>query len=158
MKITVSADLINSYGEWEDGYSAEFDTLEKAVEYVSTRTLSGSPDCSMYTSFEMFDDKGKLVYKGNSDLLRQLLEDEKSERAYWQKKFKDRTEEELMSFLYDVEIWVVTCCDLDDSDYPIGYFEGSHKQVMDYVRAKNEAVDESLYNYVFVEKLNKDKE
>lgn len=158
MKIEVSADLINSWGEWEDGYSAEFDTLEKAVEYVSTQRLSGSPDCSMSTAFELFDDKEKLVYKGDSELLKKLFEEEKSERVFYKEHFKDRSEEDFMSYLYDVEIWQISRYDFDafedDNDVPIGYFEGSHKQVLDYIKALNEKADDCHYSYMFLDRLN----
>lgn len=158
MKVKVAATLTNSWGEYEDGYSAEFDSLELAVECVNTRRLSGSPDCTMLTTFELYDNKGKLAYQGDSQYLKELFEIEKEERETFKNlRGEQFSEEELIDFLYDVEIWVVERSNIDDeydSDYPVGYFEGTQKQVIDYIEAENEKTDRFIHHYVFVEKLN----
>ncbi len=160
LTISVSAKLINSFGEVLDCRKSTYDNLEMAVMYANTCILSGEPDCVMDTHFVIHSNNGKIAFQGNWDFLKQLFEVEKEERENFKKAHgSDFSEEELIRFLYDVEIWIINRTDIDDyesSEFPIGYFEGSQRQVIDYIQKRNneESKSKVLYDYIFVDKLN----
>ena len=159
MTIIVSANLINSFGEVLDSRKSVYESLEMAVLYANTCKLSGEPDCVMDTHFTLHDEYGKVAYKGNWDFLKQLYEIENKKREDFKKAHGDDfSEEDLMTFLYTVETWLINRIDVDDdnSEIPIGYFEGTHRDVMDYVHKRNDedSKDRVLYEYEFLDKLN----
>ena len=53
VKVVIDGYLVNSFGELEDGKSWEFNSVEEAIESKDIK-LSGSPDCTMNTTYKIF--------------------------------------------------------------------------------------------------------
>ena len=62
-KIELTAQLINSWHELENGCYVKFDNYEAAFLYTEETKLSGSPDCTMCTNAAVYED-GNLVWSG----------------------------------------------------------------------------------------------
>lgn len=77
IKIEMSAELINSYNEYEDGayFEVEINDISdfaKVFHFMNTCTLSGSPDCTFVSHFSMYVN-GKKASAGDWDLLRYII-------------------------------------------------------------------------------------
>ena len=53
VKVVVDGYLVNSFGELEDGKTWEFNSVKEAIESKDIK-LSGSPDCTMNTTYKIF--------------------------------------------------------------------------------------------------------
>ena len=53
VKVVIDGYLVNSFGELEDGKTWEFNSVEEAIKSKDIK-LSGSPDCTMNTTYKIF--------------------------------------------------------------------------------------------------------
>lgn len=156
MKIVINASLCNSFGEYEDGYSIEVSALADAIKEIETRTLSGSPDCSMSTSFKLFYDE-TLVYEGNSERLRELAATEIAERKAFQTlRGEDFSENNLQDYLYKKREWLITEVGYNSyeemEESVVGIWTGTQHDVIEYIhKFKSE---KSWYDYQLIDRLN----
>lgn len=147
MKIELDALLYNSWGECENGWCAEADSVSGAVEKLKDVSLEGSPDCEMTMSFKLFNDEEKLVYSGNWEQLRKLREEEiKLQRNF--------SEDELYTLLYQVKDYLITENLLNHcGSKVIGVFSGTKYQADKF--CEEHVTDESFYSCTYLRQLNK---
>lgn len=67
-EIELNAQLVNSFGEYEDGFTRKFDYLQDAVDFINADEvgLSGSPDCSWIDNATVKDSSG-VIFTGSWD-------------------------------------------------------------------------------------------
>ena len=55
------------------------------------------------------------------------------------------------------DVWLINRieedCNGDMEDVPIGYFQGTHEQVLDYIKKLNKK-SYDIYDYIFLDRLN----
>lgn len=72
IKIELSAELINSWGEYENGAYHESFNIADALRFMDNCRLSGSPDCSWISHYTMYEN-GKETSKGDWGDLKALI-------------------------------------------------------------------------------------
>lgn len=67
-EIELNAQLVNSFGEYEDGLTRKFDYLQDAVDFIKDdeAALSGSPDCS-WSDDAIVKDSSGVIFTGSWD-------------------------------------------------------------------------------------------
>lgn len=148
IKIDLEALLYNSWGECENGWCAEADSVSGAVAKLKDVSLSGSPDCEMSTSFEMYCDDA-LIYKGDWTRLRELAAIEEEVR----KNFKYGIG--LEEYFYKKRTWLlyqVESTPVNSRRSEAGLFKGSKYEVVEYCKQFEE--DNSWYEFSAVDFVN----
>ncbi|MBO7715742.1 MAG: hypothetical protein J6S85_19425 [Methanobrevibacter sp.] len=72
IKIELSCQIINSWGEYEDGAYKEVDNIADALRFMDNCRLSGSPDCTWSSHYTMYEN-GKETSQGDWGDLRVLI-------------------------------------------------------------------------------------
>lgn len=153
MKIELEALLYNSYGECENGWCAESNSVSDAVSKLKDVSLSGSPDCEMTTDFELYYDD-VLIYKGDWSRLRELADVEEKERKFFMSaKREEFTEQKFLDYLYKKREWLIIEVLFDsDSKNSVGIWTGTQHDVIDYCHQFE--TEDSYYSYRFIDRLN----
>ena len=155
MKIELEALLYNSWGECENGWCADAESVSEAVAKLKDVSLSGSPDCEMTTSFKLFYND-ELVYEGDWLRLRELAAIETEERkTFMSANRANFTEEKFQEFMYAKREWLVSrteYTEVNESEYPIGIWTGTQHDVIEY--CQEHGTEDSVYSYVFIDRLN----
>ena len=149
MKIELSAQLVNSFGDYEDGWSKTCTSVKEAVEALDECVLSGSPDCEMQSSFKLYWGD-TLVFEGAWIFLRQLANIEDEERKGYD---LNDNEEFLMKYLYEPNIWLIQeWLDETGDKHVQGLFKGTQREAKEF--CKKFDTDTSHYAYYLPDFLN----
>lgn len=150
MKIELEALLYNSWGECENGWTADAYSVPEAIEKIDASRLFGTPDCEVSTNFKLYFD-GDLVYDDDWSFLRVLAAREKTEREV-NKKF---AEHEILEFLYKKRDWIVSSVESTPVNYReevVGIYSGTKYDVIEYCSYYEKG--DSWYDYKLADHLN----
>lgn len=74
VKVVIDGYLVNSFGELEDSKSWEFNSVKEAIESKDIK-LSGSPDCTMSTTYKIFINDNLVESRKYEDLKNSVAKD-----------------------------------------------------------------------------------
>ena len=153
MKIELEALLYNSYGECENGWCAEAESLSGAVAKLKDVSLSGSPDCEMTTDFKLFYDD-ELIYQGDWAYLRKLAAIEEEERkTFMSANRAEFTEQKFLDFMYKKREWLIKEIYINcDGECEIGIWTGTQHDAIEFCHQFES--DEAYYSHVLINRLN----